>query len=138
MLPHFLLRMRFRNANLLQASLFAAWHLVWPVKAYLIGDVSATGAFAQAGLLLSGAFIAGLVFGYMFWRTGSLGVSMLAHFLSNMMHKLLQVQTTGGDLQPSVLVSVVAVVALAIAAFAAEPLARRLALPHLTPCVVRD
>ncbi len=47
MLPHFLQRMRFRTANLLQASLFAAWHLVWPIKAYLNGDVSAAGALAQ-------------------------------------------------------------------------------------------
>jgi membrane protease YdiL (CAAX protease family) len=29
MLCHFLQRMRFRTANLLQASLFAAWHMVW-------------------------------------------------------------------------------------------------------------
>lgn len=138
MLPHFLQRMQFRNANLLQASLFAAWHLVWPVKAYLIGDVSATGALSQAGLLLSGAFIAGLVFGYMFWRTGSLWASMIAHFLNNMIHNLLQIQNIDGDLQPAALLSVVAVVALAILAFAAEPLARLMALPHLKPWGARD
>ena len=46
MLPHFLLRMRFAKANLLQAALFSIWHLVWPGKAWLSGDVSAASAFA--------------------------------------------------------------------------------------------
>jgi uncharacterized protein len=93
MLTHFLQSMRFRNADLLQASLFAAWHLVWPIKAYLTGDVSATGALAQAGLLLSGTFVAGLVYGYLFWRTGSLWAPLIAHFLNNTVLNLVQIQT---------------------------------------------
>ncbi len=138
MLPHFLQRMRFRRANLLQAALFSAWHLVWPIKAWLSGDVSAGGAVAQAGLLLSGAFIAGLVFGYLFWRTGSLWAPMTAHFLNNVMHNLLQVQTASGDLQPAVVLSVVSVVALAFLAITVGPLARRLGLPHLRSWGVGD
>lgn len=133
MLPHFLQRMRFCSANLLQASLFAVWHLVWPIKAYLRGDVSASGAFAQAGLLLTGAFIAGLIFGYLFWRTGSLWTPMIAHFLNNILHNLLQIQTSGGYMQPAVLMSVVVVVGMAILILAVKPLARLLALPHLMP-----
>lgn len=133
MLPHFLKRMRFTTANLLQAGLFSAWHLVWPIKAYLSGDASGADAFAQACLLLSGAFIAGLVFGYLFWRTGSLWAPMIAHFLNNTMHNLLQIQGADGTLQPAVLLSVVVVAALALLAFAVEPVARRLALPHLRP-----
>ncbi len=138
MLPHFLQSMRFRDANLLQAALFSAWHLVWPIKAWLSGDVSAGGAVAQAGLLLSGAFIAGLVFGYLFWRTGSLWAPMTAHFLNNVMHNLLQVQTASGDLQPAVVLSVVSVVALAFLTFTVGPLARRLGLPHLRSWGVGD
>ena len=132
MLPHFMQRMRFSSANLLQASLFAAWHVVWPIKAYLHGDVSAGGAFAQAGLLLSGAFIAGLIFGYLFWRTGSLWAPMTAHFLNNIMHNILQIQTNSGDLQPATLISVAVVVAMAILIFAVKPLARWLANKHLS------
>ncbi len=133
MLPHFLQRMRFRSANVLQASLFSVWHLVWPIKAYLSGDVSAGGAIAQAGLLLSGAFIAGLVFGCLFWRTSSLWAPMIAHFINNVMHNLLQVQTTSGELEPAVILSIIVVVALAFLAFAIAPLARRLALSDLRP-----
>ena len=117
MLPHFLQRMRFRTANMLQASLFAAWHLVWPLKAYLNGDVSA----------------AGLVYGYLFWRTGSLWAPGIAHFLNNTTLNLVQVQTAGGELQPALVMSVVVVVAMAFLAFTVEPFARRLALPHLRP-----
>lgn len=131
MLPHFVQRMRFRTANLLQASLFAAWHLVWPIKAYLNGDVSAVGAFAQASLLLLGTFVAGLVYGYLFWRTGSLWAPWIAHFLNNTTLNLVQVQTASGELQPALVMSVVVVVALALLALTVEPLARRLALPRV-------
>ena len=133
MLTHFLQRMRFRNANLLQASLFAAWHLVWPIKAFLTGDVSANGALAQAGLLLLGTFVAGLVYGYLFWRTGSLWAPLIAHFLNNTVLNLVQIQTLNGDLQPAVVLSVVVVVAMAVLTVALEPLARRLVLSHLRP-----
>jgi uncharacterized protein len=133
MLPHFLQSMRSWSANLLQAALFSTWHLVWPIKAYLTGDTSAAGAFAQASVLLSGAFIAGLVFGYLFWRTGSLWASMIAHSLNNTIHSLIQVQTAAGDLQPAVVLSVAAVIAVALLALAVAPIARRLALLHVRP-----
>jgi membrane protease YdiL (CAAX protease family) len=133
MLPHFLQRMRFARANLLQAALFSIWHLVWPVKAWLSGDASAATAFAQAGVLLSGAFIAGLVFGYLFWRTGSLYAPMIAHFVNNMLNNLLHVQGAEGTLQPAVALSVVVVVAMVPLALAVGPIARRLGLPGLQP-----
>jgi membrane protease YdiL (CAAX protease family) len=133
MLPHFLQRMRFARANLLQAALFSIWHLVWPVKAWLSGDASAASAFAQAGVLLSGAFIAGLVFGYLFWRTGSLWAPMIAHFLNNVLNSLLLIQTGDGTVQPATLISVVIVVAMVPLALAVGPIARRLGLPGLQP-----
>ncbi len=133
MLSHFLLLMRFPKANLLQAGLFSAWHLVWPAKAYLSGDASVGEAVAQASVLLSGAFLAGLVFGYLFWRTGSLWAPMIAHFLNNMMNNILHVQTTSGELHTPAILSVIVVVAMALLAFAVAPIAKRLALPRLRP-----
>jgi len=118
-------------ANLMQAALFSIWHLVWPVKAYMSGDASAATAFAQAGVLLSGSFIAGLVFGYLFWRTGSLYAPMIAHFLNNVLNSLLQIQGTDGTLQPAVALSVVVVIAMVPLALAVGPIARRLGLPGL-------
>ena len=76
---------------------------------------------------------AGLVYGYLFWRTGSLWAPGIAHFLNNTTLNLVQVQTAGGELQPALVMSVVVVVAMAFLAFTVEPFARRLALPHLRP-----
>jgi membrane protease YdiL (CAAX protease family) len=131
MLTHFLQRWRLGAANLLQAVLFAAWHLVWPLKAYLAGDASAGGAVAQGSSLLLGTFVAALVYGYLFWRTGSLWAPWIAHFLNNTILNLVQVQSASGELQPALLMSVVVVVALALLAFAVGPLARRLGLAPL-------
>lgn len=133
MLTHFMLRMRFRTANLLQAGLFAAWHMVWPVKAYLDGDASAAGALAQAGVLLLGTFVAGLVYGYLYWRTGSLWAPGIAHFLNNTILNVVQVQNAGGEPQPAVVMSVVVVVAMAFLAYFITPTATRLALPSAQP-----
>jgi membrane protease YdiL (CAAX protease family) len=133
MLTHFLQRWRLAAANLLQAALFAAWHLVWPLKAYLDGDSSAAGAAAQAGLLLLGTFVAALVYGFLFWRTGSLWAPCVAHFLNNTILNLVQVQTAAGELQPPMVLSIVVVIDLALLAFAVGPIAKRLALPPLRP-----
>jgi membrane protease YdiL (CAAX protease family) len=83
--------------------------------------------------LLSGSFIAGLVFGYLFWRTGSLYAPMIAHFLNNILNSLLHIQGADGTLQPAVALSVVVVVALVPLAFAAGPIAHRMGLPGLRP-----
>jgi membrane protease YdiL (CAAX protease family) len=133
MLTHFLRRWRFGPANLLQAVLFALWHLVWPLKALLAGDASVGGLIAQTASLLLGTFVAALVYGYLFGRTGSLWAPWIAHFINNTTLNLVQVQTAAGELQPALLMSIVVVFALAFLAFAIGPIARRLALPPLRP-----
>ena len=70
--------MSFRTANLLQATLFSVWHVVWPIRAYLNDDVSAAGAVAGGASLLVGTFVAGLVYGYLFRLTGSLWAPWIA------------------------------------------------------------
>jgi membrane protease YdiL (CAAX protease family) len=131
MLTHFMQRMRFRSANLLQAALFALWHVVWPVKAFLTEDVSAAGAMAQGGTLLLGTFVAGLVYGYLFWVTDSLWAPWIAHFLNNTILNLVQVQEANEELQPAMVMSVVVVVALALLALVTFPLIKRMNLPRL-------
>jgi membrane protease YdiL (CAAX protease family) len=133
MLTHFLQRMTFWRANALQAALFAAWHLVWPLKAFLSGETSALGALAQTGSLLLGTFVAGLVYGYLFWCTGSLWAPCVAHFLNNTILNLIQVRQLSGELESAVIMSIVVVVVLAFLAFAVGPIAKRLRLAHLRP-----
>jgi uncharacterized protein len=138
MLPHFLQRMRFRWANVLQAGLFAAWHLVWPIHSYLSGDSSAAGAMAQGALLLLGTFVAALVYGYLFWRTDSLWAPWIAHFINNTTLNLVLVRSATGELQPAMVMSIVVVVALSLLVFAVAPIARRLKLAHLQPWGARE
>jgi membrane protease YdiL (CAAX protease family) len=137
MLTHFLRRWRFGMANVLQAGLFAAWHLVWPLKAYLTGEVSLAGVLAQTASLLLGTFVAGLVYGYLFWRTDSLWAPWIAHFLNNTTLNLVQVQSASGEVQPAMIMSVVVVFALVLLALAVGPIAKRLALPHLRPWSIK-
>jgi membrane protease YdiL (CAAX protease family) len=133
MLTHFLQRMRFWSANVCQAALFAAWHLVWPLKSILTGDSSAGEVLAQTFSLMTGTFVAGLVYGYLFWRTDSLWTPWIAHFLNNTTLNLVQIRDAAGTLQPAVVMSIVVVVALAFLVFAVGPVAKRLSLPRLRP-----
>ena len=133
MLPHFLQRMSFRAANLLQAVLFASWHLVWPIKAYLTGETSAAGAVGEASLLVLGTFIAASIYGFLFWRTDSLWAPWFAHFLNNTILNFVQVQDIGGQLQPPMVMSVVVVAVIIILAFAIGPIGKRLGLKQLGP-----
>lgn len=118
MLTHFLDRMRLWTANVCQAALFAAWHLVWLLKSGLTGDSSAGEAMVQTGSLVLGTFVAGLAYGYLFWRTDSLWTPWIAQFLNNTTLNLVQVREASGELQPTAVMSVVVVVALAFLAFA--------------------
>jgi membrane protease YdiL (CAAX protease family) len=133
MLTHFLQRMRFGRANALQALLFSLWHLVWPAKALLSGEASAASAIAQGASLLTGTFVAGLVYGYLFWRTDSLWTPWIAHFLNNSTLNFVQVQGPAGDLQPAFVMSVAVVFALAFLTWAFSLRAGARKLPTLRP-----
>jgi len=125
--------MRFWAANVCQASLFAAWHLVWPLKSILTSDSSAGEVMAQTGSLVLGTFVAGLVYGFLFWRTDSLWTPWIAHFLNNTTLNLVQVREASGELQSAAVMSIVVVVALAFLAFAVVPISKRLKLPQVRP-----
>ena len=112
---------------------FLPRHLVWPIKAYLTGETSGAGAVAQASLLLLGTFIAALIYGFLFWRTNSLWAPWFAHFLNNTILNFVQVQVTGGQQQPAMVMSVVVVAAIIVLAFAIGPIGKRLGLPQLGP-----
>jgi membrane protease YdiL (CAAX protease family) len=131
MLTHFLQKMTFWRANLLQAALFAVWHLVWPLKAMLSGDESVARALAQGGTLVLGTFVAGLVYGLLFWSTDSLWAPWIAHFINNTTLNLVLIREATGELAPAVVLSVIVVVVLAFLAFAVGPIARAWKLPQL-------
>ncbi len=96
MMTHFKLRFSAWGAIVLQTFFFAIWHLVWPLKHLMIGEISpGEAAFESLGLLLSTA-IGGLVYGYLYYKTDNLWAALLAHFINNTVLNLVFIRTAGG------------------------------------------
>ncbi|GAA1750936.1 CPBP family intramembrane glutamic endopeptidase [Kocuria aegyptia] len=113
-LPVLMGRFRFWAANAVQALLFGLWHLVWPLKNFIHGEISLGGALAQGGLLLLGSTIYGLIWGYLFYVTGSLWAPIAAHFLANTIQNLVHIESSVGlDVLVSVRGTVASLVGLA-------------------------
>lgn len=113
-LPVLMGRYRFWAAHAIQALLFGLWHLVWPLKDFLDGEVNLGGAVAQGGLLLLGSTINGLIWGYLFYATGNLWAPIAAHFVANTIQNLIHIETFAGlDVLISVRGTVASLVGLA-------------------------
>jgi membrane protease YdiL (CAAX protease family) len=97
MIRLFRIKLSFWWANVLQAFLFAIWHLPWVLKWYQTGQLEAHGGpfFATLSQFLPMLLI-GLVWGYLYLKTGSLWVSWVFHFLNNSVFNLLHVTTVDG------------------------------------------
>ena len=95
MLRHFLSRFSFLKANFLQAALFAAWHLVQPIKHYQTGSTDLMGALMEAVVIFIGSGIIGLVFGYLYYKTNSLWTPWIAHFVNNSILNFFYIQVDG-------------------------------------------
>ncbi len=92
-LPHLMLRFQFWKANGLQAFLFGFAHLVFPLSRWASGQATATEATTEAVTLLLFTTVGGLVFGYLYYRTGSLWTSLFAHLLDNTIGLFFHIQT---------------------------------------------
>ena len=93
MLPHLMRRFRFWQANALQAFLFGLAHLVWPLSSWVRGQATAGEAAAEAVSLLVLTTVGGLVFGYLYYRTGSLWTVVFAHLIDNVIGLFFHIQT---------------------------------------------
>ena len=85
------------RANLFQAFMFGIWHLPWVLKYYQLGEIETGGEIAMS--LVSNSvpmFLIGLVYGYLYLKTGSLWAPWMAHTLSNSVLNFLHVVTTEG------------------------------------------
>lgn len=93
MLPHLMLRFSFWKANALQAVLFGLAHLVWPLSSWVSGRATAGEAASEAVALLIFTTVGGLVFGYLYYRTGSLWTAVVAHLIDNSISLFFHIQT---------------------------------------------
>jgi membrane protease YdiL (CAAX protease family) len=96
MLRHFLVRYAKWGAIFLQAALFSLWHLSWPLRHLLDGQVSlGEVAFEAFGLSLS-TLISGVVYGYFYYKINNLWGPFVAHMINNSIFNVLFIRTTTG------------------------------------------
>jgi CAAX protease family protein len=92
-------RLRFSLSGTLwfTAVTFGIWHLPWAIKYYLLGQTTTIGEIVTSVVFTSvPQTLIGLVYGYMYLKTGSLWMPWMAHVLSNSVGNLLHVVTTDG------------------------------------------
>jgi len=96
LISHLGVQMRLAKANLIQAVLCGAWHIVWPLRDYLDGktDISTLIGVSLGYILLSG--LIGFAWGYFYIKTNSLWASWSAHLLNNSVLNLLHITTAAG------------------------------------------
>lgn len=123
LISHLAVAMSARRANVIQAVLFGLWHLVWPLRAVMDGEMALGAALGiGAGYVVVSTLI-GLVWGAFFIWFRSLWVSILAHAVHNAALNVLHVTiATGGTAPLTLFAPVEAVLALALL-----PLLRRVA-----------
>jgi membrane protease YdiL (CAAX protease family) len=93
-LPQLMRRFAFWQANALQAILFGLAHLVFPLSNWVSGQATAREAAAEAASLMVFASIGGLIFGYLYYRTGNLWTAVFAHLADNAAGLFFHIQTT--------------------------------------------
>jgi membrane protease YdiL (CAAX protease family) len=96
MLRHFLVRFSKWGAIFFQAGLFALWHLSWPLRHLLDGQVPFSEVAFEAASLLLGTLISGVVYGYLYYRTDNLWGAFGAHTINNGLFNVLFIQTSKG------------------------------------------
>jgi membrane protease YdiL (CAAX protease family) len=134
MIPLFRTRLSFWQTNWLQAILFGAWHLPWALKWYQTGRIETPGEIAM-GVVVNffPQILLGLVWGYMFLKTGNLWTSWIAHTLTNTTLNLLHIVTDGGmDGGISLRMTAYSIVAL-LCMLLVKYLAKRSALAEVQP-----
>jgi membrane protease YdiL (CAAX protease family) len=130
----FRIRLSFWGANILQAFLFAIWHLPWVLKWYQTGQLEEHGGLVMATLTQFLPMLAvGFAWGYFYFKTGSLWVSWIAHFLGNTIFNLLHVSTAEGLDTGFAIVGPVSMFVTLLAMFLVKYLAERYQMPEVRP-----
>ena len=133
MLTHFRVRLSPWQSNLLQAVVFGLWHLAWPAKRLVAGQTDLAAAASQATIIVLGATISGLLYGYLYLKTDSLWAPWLAHTINNSTFNLLHIRTVEGlDADIGALYALVAIGYLALLLWT-KVWAERLRMPELRP-----
>jgi membrane protease YdiL (CAAX protease family) len=130
----FRIRLSFWWANALQAFLFGLWHLPWVLKWYQTGQLEEHGGLAFATLTQFLPMLAvGFAWGYFYFKTGSLWVPLVAHFINNTIFNLLHVATVEGLESGIAIAGPVSMVVTLLSMFLVKYLAERYQMPEVKP-----
>ena len=83
MLRHFRVTLSFWKANFLQAAFLGIWHLNWPIKQFLTGQLDVGGLASQSIIVLIATGIVGFAMGYLYLKTGNLWGPWIMHTINN-------------------------------------------------------
>jgi membrane protease YdiL (CAAX protease family) len=129
MLRHFRVSLSFWRANFLQAAFFGIWHLNWPIKQYLTGQLDAGGLASQSLMILFATGIVGFAMGYLYLKTGNLWAPWIMHTINNSVQNMVHIRTVDG-LDSDIMVFQIA---LTLSLIAIIPFFRALAKRFQTP-----
>jgi membrane protease YdiL (CAAX protease family) len=134
MIRLFRVKLSFSQSNVLQAFLFALWHLPWVLKWYRTGQLEAHGGlfFATLSQFLP-MLVIGFVWGYFYLKTDSLWVSWVFHFLNNTVFNLLHITTVDGLDSGMMIRGLVYMVVALLSIVLVKVLAERFQMPEVKP-----
>lgn len=131
-LPNLMQRFKVGQAITLQALLFGLAHLIWPLNNWMNGRVTTGEAMADAGMLFISTTLGGLVFGYLYYRTGNLWTAIFAHFVDNVVGLFFHIQTANRLNAETDILMIASLGFLALVVLV-KVAAKRLNLPALKP-----
>ncbi len=136
----FLDKLTFWKTNFLQAFLFGIWHITWPIKSFIDGDISFGGFILESITASLAPFLIALVWGYMYFKTASLFAPLLCHFLWNSTLNIITFVTTSGQDLANVftIAGTIALLAGLLSIYLIKLLVERWNLPQLEPWSVRE
>ena len=133
MLRHFRVSLSFWRANFLQAAFFGIWHLNWPIKQFLTGQLDMGGFASQSTIVLIATGIVGFAMGYLYLKTGNLWAPWIMHTINNSVQNMVHIQTIDG-LDSDMMVFQVALTLSLIAIIPFfRALAKRFQMPEVEP-----
>jgi membrane protease YdiL (CAAX protease family) len=133
MLGHFRVSLSFWRANLLQAAFFGIWHLNWPIKQFLTGQLDAGGLASQSFIVFVATGIVGFALGYLYLKTGNLWGPWIMHTINNSVQNMVHIQTIDGLDSDMMIFQVALTLSLVAIILFFRALAKRFQTPELKP-----
>jgi membrane protease YdiL (CAAX protease family) len=96
MLRHFRGSLSFWRANFLQATFFAIWHLNWPIKQFMTGQIDLSVLASQSIIVLISSGIYGFALGYLYLKTDNLWAPWIMHTINNTIQNMTHIWTIDG------------------------------------------